>query len=73
MAMKGLLGEDPNPQQQNIRPPSGGGQAPAPTNPYGGMQLPQVTPYAATLGASGPDDLEMKRRMMLLMMQQGRR
>ena len=70
MAIKGLLGGQEQGQTQNIRPPAGGGQAPGPTNPYANQTMPQVTPYAPTMG--GPDDMEMKRRLMMLQMQRGR-
>lgn len=64
--MQGLLGAPQQGQQTNIRPPSGGGAPAQNTAGLLGMQsLPQVQPFAAIGPGQGPDDAEMKRRLMM--------
>ena len=71
-ATQGLLGSPQQPQTTNIsRPSGGGGGSQESANPYRQpQQMPQATPYAPTL-LGGEDTAEMKRRLMMMMRQQG--
>lgn len=64
MLTQGLLGPGAPPQQTNVTPPRGGGGQPSPMPGAPQNQLPQVTPYAPTVG--GGDDQEMKKRLALM-------
>ena len=66
--MQGLLGGPPSQPQPMMGGGHGSGTPPTPSNPYANQQMPQVRPFAMTMGS--PDDEEMKRRRMLMMMQQ---
>ena len=65
LVSQGLLGGAGGPNAQtNVAPPRGGGGQTSPMPGAPQNQLPQVTPYAPTVG--GGDDQEMKKRLAML-------
>lgn len=63
--MQGLFGGAPQQPRENVmRPMGGGGGGPQAPLSYPQQPMPKATPYAMTAG--GPDDEEMRRRLMML-------